>query len=377
MATVFLPRGRKLYSAQIKVWDKASGKLVWKKIATGCESESAALEVALTLERASGEVRAGSMTRAKVERLVDHILHLSGFSDAAPAETLEHFGGRFMAARVEKVSRGTREKYEQHWASFTKWAGPRLKRRLAEWQASDMEDYYAHVLGKVSAGTANDHLRTMAMIFKAAIAHQHITANPVNLVEKQRPERAEKVPITREEYGKVLEVMAQKQRRDWHCLTRLGWHTGHRIQDLMSLTSENLCEMDGVECVRFRPAKKKGQNGREVVLPLPDDLADEFRALGSFRTIRGGSNDTGKASNDFVDWLKLAGVDPMPVQKKSRVVHLKSFHSFRHAMTSRLIAAGVTGEVARLVTDHDSAEVQKIYTHAEVKALAEALAKVR
>lgn len=379
MATAFLPPGRSTWSARIKVWNSKAGKLQWKNAYVGAKTKDEAISMGRALELASGEVRDGKMTREKVERLVNQILDMAGFQGSGPAETLGGFGERFIATRSSNVSEGTSAKYKQHWAKFKGWAGNKLMRRFDSWTSAEFAGYYESLLAAVDVGTANDHLRTLNMIFLSAIAHQHVKANPLALLEKRAPERAEKVPISRAEYEKLIAAMDLKQRKDWRCLTRLGWHTGHRIQDLMSLTAEkSLLKLSDVGwCVRFRPSKKKGQQGREVVLPVPDDLAEELRGLQSFDTIHGSNNDNGKASNDFVDWLKIAGIDPMPIKKKSRVVHLKSFHSFRHSMTSRLIAAGVTGEVARLVTDHDSADVQKIYTHAEVKALAEALKKVQ
>lgn len=97
----------------------------------------------------------------------------------------------------------------------------------------------------------------------------------------------------------------------------------------------------------------------------------------NFKSIRGGDNYNGRISNDFVAWLVRAGVDPMPVQRKKRVVNLKSFHSTRHAMSSRLIGAGVSGELARLVTDHDSPQIQRKYVHSEIKSLKEAMKAAR
>lgn len=49
----------------------------------------------------------------------------------------------------------------------------------------------------------------------------------------------------------------------------------------------------------------------------------------------------------------------------------------RHSMASRLAAAGVSGELARLVTDHESPKVQRRYVHAEIQALREALTAAR
>lgn len=124
------------------------------------------------------------------------------------------------------------------------------------------------------------------------------------------------------------------------------------------------------------PAKKRGR-GRTVVLPVPSWLAKLARRLGDFRSINKANNDNGRTSAEFIEWLKLAGIDPLPQVRRGRTFHVKSFHSFRHAMTSRLAAAGVSGEIARLVTDHDSPQVMRSYVHAEISSLAEALKKAR
>lgn len=374
MATAFLPAGRKTWSARIKVWDAKAGCLRWVNASVGAKTKEEAVTKGRALERASGEVRDGAMTREKVEKLVSYILELSGFQ-VGQVETLESFGNPFMETRLKNVSPGTSKKYKQHWKDFKTWAGAKMKRRIDAWTAGDFSAWYQHLMQDVSAGTANDHLRTLNMIFLAAKAHELVKASPLNLVEKTAADRAEKVPIEREEHEALLKVMLAAGRKDWNVFSRFGWHTGHRIEDLLPLLPDkNLVEMAGVGwCVRFQPKKKKGRGGREIILPIPEDLAEDLKKLGSFKSIHGGSNKSGKASIEFVAWLKKAGIDPLPVQKKSRTVHLKSFHSYRHSMTTRLISAGVTGEMARLVTDHDSKDVQKIYTHAEVKALAEAL----
>lgn len=102
-----------------------------------------------------------------------------------------------------------------------------------------------------------------------------------------------------------------------------------------------------------------------------------LKRIGSFSALHGADNRNGLVSAEFVAWLRKAGVDPLPIPRGKRTINLKSFHSFRHAMASRLTAAGVSGELARLVTDHASAKVHGAYVHAEVAALAGALKKAR
>jgi len=131
------------------------------------------------------------------------------------------------------------------------------------------------------------------------------------------------------------------------------------------------------DLLTIQPRKKGRRGGRTVVLPLPRWLAALVKRLGHFRTIHRADNRNGKVSEDFVRFLRASGIDPQPVQRGVRVVHLLSFHSYRHSMTTRLTASGVSGELARLVTDHDDVKIQRRYTHREVESLRGALEKAR
>lgn len=46
-------------------------------------------------------------------------------------------------------------------------------------------------------------------------------------------------------------------------------------------------------------------------------------------------------------------------------------------MQTRLTSAGVSGELARLVTDHDSPKIARKYVHAEVESLRRVLEQAR
>ena len=381
MATVFLESGRSTWSAKVRAWDAAAGAWKWRKVSTGLTERRAAQVVADRLEGASSEAKAGTMSRAKAEGLVSTILHLAGLTWAAPVVTLAGFGGDFMEARSGNVGGSTARKYAAHWKRLAKWAGERMEWPLERWTGEICTAYYKDLRAEFSDTTANDHLRTLAMVFIRAEAAGHVRGNPVALVEKAGNDSVEKQVITRGETAALLKSIHGSQsdsRRSWLCLVLLGWHTGHRLQDLLSLTAESVKRSGKLWTVGFRPAKKKRKKeARGVVLPVPAYLAKMLRRLGDLKALHGADNRQGRVSDDFIEWLRTAGIDPLPVERGKRTVHLKSFHSFRHAMSSRLTAAGVSGELARLVTDHDSKKSQAIYNHAEIVSLAGALKKAR
>ena len=187
-----------------------------------------------------------------------------------------------------------------------------------------------------------------------------------------RNDSAERETLTRHHTSRLLRAVRRAGRADWAALIALGWHTGHRLQDLLDVTSDAI---DG-DLLTVKP-RKKGGRGREVVLPIPRWLASQVRKLGGFTTIHHADNRNGRVSDEFLGWMRAASVDPLPVARGTRTFNRRSFHSFRHGMVSRLTAAGVSGDLARLVTDHESPQVQRRYAHAEVQSLREALALAR
>lgn len=366
------------YNANIKLWDADSGAWVWKKISTKCRDEGKALAIASTLEGASVETKEGRMTRAQAENLVGMVLRLSGAPWAAKAKVLGEYGDATIDAKMLKAGGASKVKFSVHWDRFKEWAGERMTWPMERWTGKIMSEYYADLLTVLSERTANDHLSTLRMVFERARHEGFVRGNPVLLVEKDRNNSIEKATFTRTETARIVKAQRRAKRRDWALLTLLGWHTGHRLQDVLSVTSSDLNEMKGVGWVlTIIPDKKIHKGGRVVKLPIPRHLAQGLRRMEDFTSIRKGSNVNGKTSGDFLEWVRAAGIDPLPVVRKKRTLHLKTFHSFRHSMVSRLVAAGVQGETARLVTDHDSAKMQKHYTHAEIESLAKALAKAR
>lgn len=368
MASAF-QRGRSdIYIASFKAWDAKAGRWVWRAQSTGVKDYAAALAIAKTLENGSQAAKAGSLTRDKALSMVNDILRLAGLADLAPVPSLAAVAKGLLAG--SDVAESTARKYAAQWSALETWAGDKAKRPVSAWTVELVEGYYQHCREQFSVTTANDHLRFVGMVFSRAVKLGHIASNPADAVQRAGNDSIEKETITRAMQAKILRATRKAKRRDWACLAALGWHTGHRLQDLLDATST-----EG-DLLTLRP-RKKGGKGREVVLPLPAWLARLLTRLGGFQSIEKASNRNGRVSEQFIGWLRLAGIDPLPVERGARVVHRRSFHSYRHSMQSRLTAAGVSGELARLVTDHDSPQIARRYVHAEVQALREALGLAR
>lgn len=372
MASLF-QRGRSdVWIAAIRAWDAEAGAWRWVQKSTGTTDRAIAGGIAATLERASGAAKAGSLTRAKAVKLVNDILTLAGAEPIEDTPSLATLTRTLLESGKGGIAQATRRKYAAQWSAFEAWAGERINRSVDSWTSGEVGDYYDHCRSKFSATTANDHLRFVSMIFDRAVKLGHRASNPTAMVDRVSNDTSEKATFTRSQIAAVLRACRRAGREDWTALVGLGWHTGHRIQDLLDVTADNL---DG-DLLSISP-RKKGGRGREVVLPLPLWLARRVARIGDFRSIHRADNRNGRVSEEFLHWLKAAGVDPLPVQRGARIVHRRTFHSLRHSMASRLVAAGVSGELARLVTDHDSPKVQRRYVHAEIQSLREALRLAR
>lgn len=385
MASVFRRSGSEIWTASVRVWDAASAEWTWQQRSTHVADKQRAIAIAVALENGSGEAKAGYMTKERAENLVSSIMQLAGLAITFRKHETLAYGNAFMDARTEapegekaKVGDKTRRRYTAHWKAFRDWAGERVRQSLDKWTHQDFSDYYRHLRGQYWVTTANGHLATLSMIFHRAVVAGDLKVNPVALVQKVGDDTAEKVVFTRPEVAAVLRQMRKRQTCAWVLLTLLGWHTGHRIDDMLQRSKADVSRHPAAGYVlTFRPGKKQSRGGRTVVLPIPTYVAKMLMRLGDFKSIRKADNRNGRVSNDFVEWLQKSGIDPQPVMRGKRSVNLKSYHSFRHSMSSRMAAAGVDDTTSRLVTDHDSPKVHRNYVHAEVTALADALRKAR
>lgn len=380
MASLFL-RGRSdIWLCAFKTWHAGRQAWVWVQKTTGQRDKTKAAAVAANYERAAGMAKAGTLTRARAIEVVNDILRMAGQETVAAAPSmLAHIHA---INDAKKVSDGSRRKLGGWLAALKAWAGDKINRGVDLWSAEDVQAYYGHLRAELSDTTANDHMGWLRGVFARAVALGYRDDNPAVAVATVAGDSVDKEVITQADHVRLLRCLRRHRARAWALLASLGWHTGHRLQDLLDVTGERIERIAGAGwTVALSPRKKRGvgieKRGRAVVLPLPGWLARAVQRLGNFKAINNADNRNGRVSSEFVEWLQKAGVDTKPTERKKRTVNLVSFHSYRHGMTTRLINSGVAREVAMLVTDHDSADVQRGYTHRDVEAIASALRQAR
>jgi integrase len=141
--------------------------------------------------------------------------------------------------------------------------------------------------------------------------------------------------------------------------------------------------------VTFIPEKKSKQ-GREVILPIHPSLLREIKIAMKdkkqsteawltpilAKTPMGGN--TG-LSNVFIGIMADANIDrgeSLEGTGRGRTRFARSFHSTRHTAATWLANEGVQEDLRMLITDQESREVAKRYTHHSVELLRAAVAKM-
>jgi integrase len=141
--------------------------------------------------------------------------------------------------------------------------------------------------------------------------------------------------------------------------------------------------------VTFIPQKKMKQ-GREVILPVHPSLLEEIKSVIKGRTMTSESwitpvlaetpiGSSNGLSTQFIGIMDEAGVDrgaSLEGTGRGRTRFARSFHSTRHTASTWLANEGIQEDLRMLITDHESREVAKKYTHHSVELLRAAVAKM-
>lgn len=388
--SVFKRAGRSVYTATVKLWDAKLGEWKWKQVSTHVTDEGEALGIANTLVKASREAKDGHMTRERAEKLIGQVLNLAGVPWTLKAVTLEEYGKAYVNSSATRSKDPLKAKAPIHWKRFSEWAGNMVSWPMENLETEIWQEYYADLLEELSERTANDHLATFRQMYGKAIKEGKVRGNPVAFVDTEHANSVEREIITRSEMVALLRTIRrtlnsehEKPLRDsWLFLALAGWHFGHRIQDMLSLTSQNLKRLKDIgPVIQFETGKKERKGGemkgRIITLPIQDYMASILKRVENLRAIIGADNTHGKVSTAFIGWLKQSGVIVESVDRGKRSVSRKSYHSLRHALTTRLASANIERGLAAVVTDHESKQMQRHYTHAEIAAIKEAMKKAR
>lgn len=218
--------------------------------------------------------------------------------------------------------------------------------------------------------TANNILTILRQILMVAVEESLITVNPASSVRPLAKSKGAKrvVAFTQEQIRQLFSEPWKSNVAEVAC--KLAAYTGMRSGEIRALWQyqlhEGYIEVDS-SYNNHDDGRKCTKSGFSRLVPITEEIShliEKINSGGSYVFSFDGENPV--ANSYFDRWLKKR-MDECGI-KASKGTRL-SFHSFRHFMNSRLIAAGMSGEKIRAVIGHEDAEMTEHYAHLEVEDL--------
>jgi integrase len=186
-----------------------------------------------------------------------------------------------------------------------------------------------------------------------------------------------------------LKTLLQVADAEWRSMILFGLYTGQRLGDIARLSWDQI-DLEAKE-IRLQTSK----TGRHQKIPIPPPLMKHIEFLRKKKSaetflhpkaedIVATQGKTGSLSVQFHKLMAEAGIvkakrhrkikkEEKEENPKARRGEAKvSFHSLRHTTTSLLKNAGVSPAIAEEFVGHDSAEMNRVYTHIELDAMKKA-----
>jgi integrase len=169
---------------------------------------------------------------------------------------------------------------------------------------------------------------------------------------------------------------------EWRALMHIAFYGGLRLTDAVLLRWRNVDLL--ANQIAFKP-RKTSRTGKTLTIPTHPKLHAQLEALPSAddpeaRIIPGlATRQRQELARQFAAIMKAAGVGRMAATESAageRKFYRRSFHSFRHSLTSALAAQDVPQELRMKLLGHSSASVHAAYTHTEIETLKNALEKL-
>lgn len=262
------------------------------------------------------------------------------------------------------ASKATRIEYQRIVDLFVKFLGTRADRPLATVQPVHVEQFKAHLAGRVGASTVNKAVKVLKGAFGSAVAKRQLEFSPAEHVEFNEAAASQRRAFTLAEIKKLLAVAEG----DWRTMILLALYTGQRMQDCARLTWQEVDLLQGFISLRTQ------KTGRAHVIPIAEPLAKHLATLAGddpaaplCPVLRG--QPSSKLSAQFYKVMVAAKLaEPRDHEgtgkgrDAERATNKVSFHSLRHSATSLLKSAGVSDSVAMDIIGHETAAVSRSYT---------------
>jgi integrase len=303
-----------------------------------------------------------------------------------PDATVRDFGDRWLGSKKAEVSDATHVFYDIAYRKFIKHLGPKADGALFEVTKDDIHRWRDSLAKKLAPTTVNHNLKFVRMLFTAAKRENIVADNPAEDVPVlKRTVKTTRRPFTLAE----LRAMLKAADAEWRSMILFGLYTGQRLGDIARLSWDQI-DLEAKE-IRLQTSK----TGRHQKIPIPPPLMKHIEVLRKKKSaetflhpkaedIVATQGKTGSLSVQFHKLMAEAGIvkakrhrkikkEEKEENPKARRGEAKvSFHSLRHTTTSLLKNAGVSPAIAEEFVGHDSAEMNRVYTHIELEAMKKA-----
>jgi integrase len=352
---------------------KRSTKTTDKKLAQKLADEWEALEKKAGEKRLT-ESRCRKVISDMYERIIGEPLHFR----TARAYLLE-----WLEDTKANVELRTYWRYYQTIHEFLGHLGLKAERLLREISPVDIRSWRDKLKAKgLSAPTVNGAIKVLRMPFKSAHDNGYIDINPCtkNQVRLLKDD-ARNVSKDAFSSAQLAALIKAAPSEDWQGVILCGYYTGLRLRDIadMQWSAVNLAKQ--IIAVTTRKTRK------DITIPIHPRFAawlgKQTRGIGKapvFPTLAGkaGSGKSG-LSMAFKRIMDRAGIKGRLLREANgagRSQSSLSFHSLRHSFNAALANAGVGVELRQELTGHSSPEMNKNYTHPDIKRMREAVLRL-
>jgi integrase len=341
--------------------------------------EGQARRMLAIITRATEDVARGSMTEKLGREYITEIVKIATGQEINDYSVKSWCDEWLM--KQSGLTDGTLTNYRAGIKSFLVFLGDRKNQTIKGVTTSDVIEYRQWLIDGGGKGkpttkrTANQKTTIVSIIFKAAADQAVIEKSPAAGIKKLDSEVVvTRKPFTREEVNQLILAAPDDE---WRRFLTLATFTGLRMSDCKKLEWSKI-DMKK-RSITLMP-RKTIRRRIEISIPIHPTLHAALSEVGDrdgfvFPSLAGA--DVGGASGLSKRFTKLmgeAGVSRGQVTfNGNKKLHERSFHSFRHTITSWLGNAGVSPEFRKSITGHTSDDTHKLYTHIDQKLLADAM----
>jgi integrase len=185
-----------------------------------------------------------------------------------PHASVAGYATAWLAQKKLECKASSHELYEKGVNKFLAFLGERASADLCDIEKRSIVGFRDSLVPKVSTKTANNDLKTIKMLFRAARRDEYIDVDPAEFVPvlKRDSNAMTRRPFNLPELRRLLEIADQ----EWQSLILFGLYTGQRLGDLAALTWAN------VDLVRSELHLITRKRGKRLTIPLATPLREHI-----------------------------------------------------------------------------------------------------